>query len=82
MKSKRDLPKAYESDWKVASAARVMALLCKLLRQRVEYLDAKRILLVAANQKSNAMALSIFYNTMVDCIHLMADFESWQSRSG
>ncbi|SAM09499.1 hypothetical protein [Absidia glauca] len=27
MKSKRDLPKAYESDWKVASAARVMALL-------------------------------------------------------
>jgi E3 ubiquitin-protein ligase HECTD2 len=34
MKSKRDLPKAYESDWKVASAARVMALLCKLVQQR------------------------------------------------
>ncbi|CAO3587479.1 unnamed protein product [Absidia cylindrospora] len=64
LKSKRDLPKAYESDWKVASAARVMALL------------------FAANQQSNKIALSNFYNTMVDCIHLMKDFESWQSRSG
>ncbi|KAI8086138.1 uncharacterized protein BX664DRAFT_334999 [Halteromyces radiatus] len=64
LKSKRDLPMAYESDWKVASAARVMALL------------------FTANQKSSKTALSNFYNTMVDYIHLMADFESWQSQSG
>lgn len=28
LKSKRNLPMAYESDWKVKSAARVMALYC------------------------------------------------------
>ncbi|KAF7726268.1 putative E3 ubiquitin-protein ligase [Apophysomyces ossiformis] len=63
-RAKVGLPAAYESDWKMASAARVMALL------------------FAANQQVNKIPISDFYNTMVDCIELMKDFASWQSRSG
>lgn len=37
---------------------------------------------VAANNQANKLPKSDFYNTMVDYINLMADFESWQSRSG
>ncbi|CAO3612543.1 unnamed protein product [Cunninghamella blakesleeana] len=64
LKSKRNLPMAYESDWKVKSAARVMALY------------------FASNQQVKRTVLSSFYNTMIDCIELMADFELWQSGSG
>ncbi|KAL0088811.1 hypothetical protein J3Q64DRAFT_1731742 [Phycomyces blakesleeanus] len=63
-RSKLEMPAAYESDWKIASAARVMALLFR------------------ANHKSKNLALCEFYNTMVDYIHLMGDYGSWQSRSG
>ncbi|KAG2199774.1 hypothetical protein INT46_003742 [Mucor plumbeus] len=58
------LPIAYEADWKIASASRVMALL------------------FAANNQSNKVHISDFYNTMADYINLMGDFESWQSQSG
>lgn len=58
------LPAAYESDWKIASASRVMALF------------------FAANNQHNKVPICAFYNTMTDCINLMDDFESWQSRSG
>ncbi|KAI9303959.1 hypothetical protein BJ944DRAFT_203547 [Cunninghamella echinulata] len=64
LRSKRNLPMAYESDWKIISAARVMALY------------------FASNQQVNRTVLSSFYITMIDCIDLMADFESWQSGSG
>ena len=37
---------------------------------------------VAANHQSNKLPISDFYNTMIDYINLLADFESWQSRSG
>ncbi|CAM0135849.1 unnamed protein product [Umbelopsis sp. WA50703] len=63
-RSAAGLPTAYESDWRVISGARVMALL------------------FAANSTSSKLPLSAFYNTMVDYVNLMADFESWQSRSG
>ncbi|KAJ2958616.1 hypothetical protein NQZ79_g5793 [Umbelopsis isabellina] len=63
-RSAAGLPAAYESDWRVISGARVMALL------------------FAANSTSPKIPLSAFYNTMVDYVNLMADFESWQSRSG
>ncbi|KAI9266929.1 hypothetical protein BDA99DRAFT_507009 [Phascolomyces articulosus] len=63
-RSKQGLPAAYESEWKVSSAARTMALL------------------FAANLQSNKLPISDFYNTMVDYVNLLADFESWQSRSG
>ncbi|KAG2227662.1 hypothetical protein INT45_004704 [Circinella minor] len=63
-RSRHGLPAAYESDWKISSAARTMALL------------------FAANHQSNKLPISDFYNTMIDYINLLADFESWQSRSG
>ncbi|ORZ03377.1 hypothetical protein BCR43DRAFT_431240 [Syncephalastrum racemosum] len=61
--SKLGLPAAYESDWRMASAARVMALF------------------MATNNQSNKLPTYEFYNTSVDCVNLMADFESWQARS-
>ncbi|KAI8991416.1 hypothetical protein BDF20DRAFT_42031 [Mycotypha africana] len=61
-KSQLALPGAYELDWKLVSAARVMALL------------------FAANNQSNKVHISNFYNTMADSINLMGDFESWQSQ--
>ncbi|ORE10196.1 hypothetical protein BCV72DRAFT_302155 [Rhizopus microsporus var. microsporus] len=60
-KSHMALPTSYESDWKMASAARVMALL------------------FTANNQTNKVPICSFYNTMVDYINLMGDFELWQS---
>ncbi|CAG8518597.1 5982_t:CDS:10 [Acaulospora colombiana] len=55
---------AYETDWRISSAARVMALL------------------FAANKKQSKIPLSEFYNTMVDYIPLISDFDTWEQRSG
>ncbi|RUS25861.1 hypothetical protein BC938DRAFT_471542 [Jimgerdemannia flammicorona] len=60
----RSFPAAYESDWRVISAARVMALM------------------FAANNQSPKIPISEFYNTMVDYVDLVADYDSWQQRSG
>jgi E3 ubiquitin-protein ligase HECTD2 len=58
------VPPDYESDWRISSAARVMALL------------------FAANKRSSKVPLSDFYNTLVDYIELVADFNTWEQRSG
>ncbi|CAG8475574.1 1330_t:CDS:10 [Acaulospora morrowiae] len=55
---------AYETDWRISSAARVMALL------------------FAANKQQSKISLSEFYNTMVDYIALISDFDTWEQRSG
>lgn len=72
------LPTSYESDWKMASAARVMALLCNYV-----HIDPTITLLthtlVTANNQTNKVPICSFYNTMVDYINLMGDFELWQS---
>ncbi|CAG8493089.1 2866_t:CDS:10 [Ambispora leptoticha] len=57
------LSPAYETDWRISSAARVMALL------------------FAANKQSYKIPLSEFYNTLVDYIDLIADFNTWEQRS-
>ncbi|RGB41112.1 hypothetical protein C1646_649703 [Rhizophagus diaphanus] len=58
------IPPDYESDWKISSAARVMALL------------------FAANKQSSKVSLSDFYNTFVDYIDLLTDYNTWEQRSG
>jgi len=40
------------------------------------------IYLVAANKQQPKIPLSDFYNTMVDYIELIADFDTWEQRSG
>ncbi|CAI2170422.1 1132_t:CDS:10 [Funneliformis geosporum] len=57
-------PEDYESDWRISSAARVMALL------------------FAANKQQIKVPLSDFYNTMVDYIELIEDFDRWEQRQG
>ena len=42
----------------------------------------KIIYLVAANKQSFKVPLSDFYNTLVDYIELVADFNTWELRSG
>ncbi|KAG9302135.1 hypothetical protein G9A89_020569 [Geosiphon pyriformis] len=54
----------YKSDWRISSAARVMALL------------------FAANKQQAKIPLSEFYNTMLDYIDLIADFDTWEQRQG
>jgi E3 ubiquitin-protein ligase HECTD2 len=82
-RSQLALPDAYEADWKIASAARVMALLCKLIFENPKESNLQNgltAMTVTANNATSKVPICEFYNTMADTINLMGDFQSWQSR--
>ncbi|OZJ03288.1 hypothetical protein BZG36_03753 [Bifiguratus adelaidae] len=64
LRAGKRFPDIYENDWRISSAARVMALL------------------FAANNQTPHVPIYEFYNTMVDYVDLVADYDSWQQRSG
>jgi len=82
----RTKPPPYSDDWQVKAAARVMALLfaanrSSLHSQRVRAIDAS-LSAAPTRRQSQLLPTSDFYNTMVDYLDLVADFETWQTAQG
>lgn len=79
---------SYGDDWQVRAAARVMALLfranCAHSNRKAEFRDGKENLVNAPSiiNRSHMIPISSFYNMRLDYADLIADFETWESRSG
>ncbi|TQS38455.1 hypothetical protein Golomagni_01037 [Golovinomyces magnicellulatus] len=82
----------YNDDWQIRAAARVMSLLFSAnnsgISRRNEGLplhgahsDTKnRFARARACNRGQIIATSDFYNSLLDCSDLIADFEAWESR--
>lgn len=69
----------YSSDWQIKAAARVMALLFSANKVfQGERLIERRMKIL----RSQPVATSDFYNTIVDLSDLIADFDTWESGQG
>ena len=86
---------AYGTDWQIRAAARVMSLFFlannngALRKQLSDTATAERETWTARNaadrrakRYGQVLPTSSFYNTLLDCMDLVADFEAWESRRG
>lgn len=82
-KDKRDRPVVYGDDWQVQAAARVMALLFTANTANIPRKHDRGFGLVKypSGRRGNMVPISSFYNTLLDYSDLVADFETWESRS-
>jgi E3 ubiquitin-protein ligase HECTD2 len=82
-KDKRDRPVVYGDDWQVQAAARVMALLFTANTANIPRKHDTGFGLVKypSGRRGNMVPISSFYNTLLDYSDLVADFETWESRS-
>ncbi|RKF84004.1 putative E3 ubiquitin-protein ligase mug30 [Golovinomyces cichoracearum] len=83
----------YNDDWQIRAAARVMSLLFSANNSGLSRRNEGRPLLGAnsdsksrslprarAYNRGQIIATSDFYNSLLDCSDLIADFEAWESR--
>lgn len=82
-KDKRDQPVVYGEDWQVQAAARVMALLFTANTANVPRKNEGGFghVKYQSGRRANMVPISSFYNTLLDYSDLVADFETWESRS-
>ena len=84
---------AYGEDWQIRAAARVMSLLFSAnnsgrFRRQLFFLDeqesstSKTVANQRASRYDQLLPTSAFYNSFLDCLDLVADFEAWESRRG
>ena len=86
---------AYSDDWQIKAAARVMSLLFmannhgrfrgyspQLDSAEREYWPSKTAAKQRANRYGQLLPTNTFYNTLLDYLDLVADFEIWESRRG
>ena len=76
---------SYGEDWQIRAAAKVMSLLFTvnngglLLRGDLSG-DSSNYAKGRAHRRAQLLPISDFYNTLLDCVDLIADFEAWESR--
>ncbi|KAL8797227.1 MAG: hypothetical protein Q9195_000694 [Heterodermia aff. obscurata] len=86
---------AYGEDWQIRAAAKVMSLLFSAnnsgrFRRQSFFLDPSeqepRASKTIANQRASRydqlLPTNAFYNSFLDCLDLVTDFETWESRRG
>lgn len=93
---RNDFGVPYSEDWQIKAAARVMSLLFSANNQgssrrnespksfssaagRSRAVSAAR---TRAHRHGQLLPTNAFYNTLLDCADLVADFEGWESRRG
>ena len=70
----------YGDDWQIKAAARVMALIFAANKMTRANKDEQA--LQRSHGSTNLLTTSDFYNTLLDCLDLTADFEAWEARRG
>lgn len=83
---KAEAPIIYTEDWQIRAAARVMSLLftANISTATTKSDGTPRTLEVPKNpgpRQGNMIPISTFYNTLLDYSDLVADFETWESKS-
>lgn len=76
---------SYGEDWQIRAAAKVMSLLFTvnnvgLHSRRALSRDSSNYAKGRAHRRAQLLPISEFYNTVLDCADLIADFEAWESR--
>lgn len=90
---KKEAPIVYEEDWQIGAASRIMSLLFtannthasrkpdELPSESRGLRHADSAVTTSARRQGYMVPISAFYNTLLDYSDLIADFETWESRS-
>lgn len=90
---KKEPPIVYEEDWQIRAASRIMSLLFTANNTHASrkpdglpseprgLRHADSAVTTSARRQGYMVPISAFYNTLLDYSDLIADFETWESRS-